>query len=61
MNINKSKGNLSANKLAQTASSLAYYLLFIQIHSLHPDLQGVDKLTSIVIFLILRQIMITVL
>ena len=22
-----------------------YYLLFIQIHSLHPDLQGLDKLT----------------
>ena len=24
---------------------LPIYLLFIQIHSLHPDLQGLDKLT----------------
>ena len=40
-----------------------YYLLFIQIHSLHPDLQVLDKCTSlpIVVILILRQIMITVL
>ena len=40
-----------------------YHLLFIQIHSLHPDLQGLDKLTSlpIVVILILRPIMIPVL
>ena len=39
------------------------YLLFIQIQSLHPDLQGLDKRTSfpIVVILILRQIIITVL